>query len=230
MSSNFSFPQQAPAITLGSGERGIARMHHPDVGTLRFRTAPTEFGWSYTLNKRIDQTYGGRVVQLLGTKIDEFSFKADSGGGRWDYSNKVSKYMRDVMIAQRNGTPVTFEYTTRGWEMNLFVVSVPFQDAIEEVRREFQIQCKIQEDISGVMSRNTLSAELRRLQAGINFKRGKYNDPRAMGNGTVTDSERGVADIANIVNQFTSIAQPFLNFLPNGVQSNFDLGNLITGG
>lgn len=229
----YAFPQQAPAISSTSGERGIARMSHPDVGSLRFRTAPTEFSWDYTLNKRIENTYGGRVVQLLGAKIDEFQFKADSGGGRWEYSNKVAKFMRDAMIAQRNGRPVTFEYTTRGWKMNLYVVNVPFQDAVEEVRREFTIQCKIQEDISGVMSKNTLSTELRRLQAGVNFRRSKYNDPLSSANALGGDSENtGFAQVQSLINGAQNILEsfsPVLNFLPNGVQRGFDIGNLIGG-
>lgn len=228
--SSYAFPQQAPAISASSGDKGIASMHHPEVGTLRFRTAPNEFGWTYTLNKRIDQTYGGRVVQLLGTKIDDFQFKADCGAGRWEYANKVSKFMRDVMIAQRNGKPATFEYTTRGWKLNCYVVSVPFEDAIEEVKREFTVQCKVQEDVSGVMSKNTLDAELLRLQDGINFSRSKYNDPLA-GQG-VTDSEKGVFDVQQVIEDAGNVINQFgtsLNFLPGGLPG-FSLGNLIGGG
>lgn len=230
MVSTYAFPQQSAAFTPNSTEKGIASLHHPDVGSLRFRTNPNEFSWTYTLNKRIDQTYGGRVVQLLGTKIDDFTFKADCGGGRWAYMNKVAKFMRDVMIAQRNGAPATFEYTTRGWKLNCYISSIPFQDSIEEIRREFEVQCKVQEDVSGVMSKNSLSAELRQLQDGINFKRGKYNDPR-YGQG-VTDSEKGFADVNNIIGQATDLINQFgssLNFLPNGVQG-FSLGNLLGGG
>jgi len=108
--------------------------------------------------------------------------------------------------------------------------SVPFQDSVEEVKREFEVQCKVQEDVSGVMSRNTLSAEMRRLQDGVNFRRSKYNDPRH-GEG-VTDSERGVMDIANIISDAADVVNQFgavFDFLPNGVQG-FDLGNLIGGG
>lgn len=227
--SKYAFPQQAAPLT--KGEHGIASMHHPDVGDLRFRTNPNEFNWTYTLNKRIDQTYGGRVVQLLGTKIDDFTFKADSGRGGWAYMNKVAKFMRDVMVVQRNGTPATFEYTTRGWKLNCYVTAVPFADAVEEVLREFEITCKVQEDVSGVMSKNTLDAELRRLQDGINYQRGKYNDPR-YGQG-VTDSEQGVNAVADIVNAVGSITGLFtspLDFLPGGLNgSQFDMGNLVGG-
>lgn len=215
----YGWPQVSPAST--GTERGIASLSHPNVSTLRFRTNPKEFNWSYTLRKRIDQTYGGRVIQLLGTSIDDFTFKADCGLGRWAEMNRVAKFMRDVMIAQRNGVPATFEYTTRGWKFDAFVVSVPFADAVEEVLREFEVGLKVQEDVSGLMSRNTLQAELARLQDGIGFRRNQYNDPMyGQNKALATDSETfdGVGQIADaalgaVNTLFTQ------NFLPGGVQS-----------
>jgi hypothetical protein len=204
----YQFPQKSQPIT--SGERGIASLHHPDVGTFRFRSNPKEFNWSYTLNKRVDQTYGGRVIQLLGTRIDDFSFKADCGAGRWEYMNRAAKFMRDVMIAQRGGTPATFEYTTRGWRFNAYVNSVPFADAVEEVLREFEVGLKVQEDISGVMSRNTLQAELRNLKDGVGFRRSKYNDPLFPAN------QNGIPqpDMGPIADMLTSVVNLTQQFLP----------------
>lgn len=207
----YEFPQVAPAANLTDGERGIASLYHPDVGTLRFRSNPKEFNWSYTLNKRVDQTYGGRVIQLLGTRIDDFSFTADSGSvgndGGWPYMYRVATFMRNVMIQQRKGVPATFEYTTRGWKFNAFIVSIPFADAVEEVLREFTVSMKVQEDVSGVMSQNTLQAELNRLQDGIGFHRSKYNDPLIQNNGLVSDAEKyrnGVERAVDFVQGFTS--------------------------
>lgn len=219
----YHFPQKtAPAVLLPD-ERGIASLSHPNVGTFRFRSNPKQFNWSYTLNKRIDQTYGGRVVQLLGTRIDDFSFTADSGalgnGGGWPYMNRVARFMRDVMVAQRNGRPATFEYTTRGWKFNAFVVSIPFEDAVEEVLREFEVSMKVQEDISGLISSNTLAAELRRLQDGIAFRRSKYNDPRFAGGQFVGDPEAFDVDgMARAAEQLSGAAFTLAqNFLPNGL-------------
>lgn len=216
----YEFPQKSAPIT--TGEKGIASLSHPEVGTLRFRSNPKEFNWSYTLTKRIDQTYGGRVIQLLGTRIEDFSLKADCGAGRWEYMNKVATFMRDIMIAQRGGKPATFEYTTRGWKFNAYVVSVPFADAIEEVLREFDIGLKVQEDISGVMSKNTLSAELRRLQDGIGFRRSKYNDP-LYGSNQGMISNPSIGPMADAIQTITTTVQQ--NFLPNGVANPLNAGN-----
>ena len=227
---NYGWPQVAPTST--TGERGIASLSHPGVGTLRFRANPKEFNWSYTLNKRVDQTYGGRVIQLLGTKIDDFTFKADAGIGRWPEVNRVAKFMRDVMIEQRNGIPATFEYTTRGWKFNAYVVSVPFADAVEEVLREFEVGLKVQEDVSGLMSRNTLQAELRRLQDGIGFTRNQYNDPRfGQNTALVPDSQQFDAVgqvIETIQNAAASVLSP--NFLQNGVKGGNNLISNLVGG
>ena len=214
---NYGWPQVAPSST--TGERGIASLSHPAVGTFRFRSNPKEFNWSYTLNKRVDQTYGGRVIQLLGTRIDDFTFKAEAGGGRWPEMNRVAMFMRNTMIAQRSGVPATFEYTTRGWRFNAYVVSVPFADAVEEVLREFEIGLKVQEDVSGLMSKNTLQAELRRLQDGIGFARSQYNDPTLVQNG-VPDSQRfdGVGQIIEQAQNAVTTLNP--NFLQGGNANN----------
>ena len=159
------------------------------------------------------QTYGGRVIQLLGTRIEDFSFKADCGAGRWDYMNKVANFMRDILIRQRGGKPATFEYTTRGWKFNAFVASVPFADAVEEVLREFEVTLKVQEDVSGVMSKSTLGAELRRLQDGIAFRRSKYNDP------IFEQNQNGIPipDLGPVLGQMNAITTLNPNFLPNGL-------------
>lgn len=209
----YSFPRvSAP---LPEGERGIASLRW-GATALRFRTNPNEFNWNYEISKRIDSTYGGRVVQLLGTKIGDFSIKADCGAGRWEYMNQVSNFVRDIMINQRNGTPATFEYTTRGWRLNVYVVSMPFADSVEEVAREFEIQMKVQEDVSGVMSRNSLSAELSRLKDGVAFQRTKYNDPTQ--DQSVSDQEQGLG--AELMSQLANAANNISGGIQNYVTNN----------
>lgn len=224
-STNYSFPQKS--APLRAGERGIASLTHKGR-TLRFRTNPNQFQWTYTLNKRIDQTYGGRVIQLLGTNIDDFVFKAEAGNGRWDYANRVAKFMRDVMVDQRGGEPATFEYTQRGWKLNCYIVSVPFQDEVEAVLREFEVVCKVQEDVSGLLSKNSLSAELQRLSDGIGFRRTKYNDPKLQDQQMVDiiGDFAGALDLGAITDALSGIVQnPTISqFLPNGLPG---LGNSV---
>lgn len=211
----YSFPQSAAPLIVG--EHGIASIRH-GARYLRFHANPNEFAWSYNLIKRTDQTYGGRVIQLLGCNIGDFTIKADAGKGRWEYMQKMVAFLRDVMVAQRNGVPATFEYTTRGWKLRCFVAAVPFQDEYTAVARPYEIQLKVQEDISGLMTKNFLQAELQRMKDGVGWSRSKFNDPTM--NAAPGDQEQ--APVQGAIDQATSTfvnTTPLLNFLPNGIPS-----------
>lgn len=158
--------------------RGIASLQF-NGKTLRFRTNPNEIWWSYTLNTNVEQTYGGRVVQILSTRIDDLVIKIDCGRGGLDYMNQVVDFLRQMMIDQRKdgGKTATFSYTTRGWRMKVYALSVPFQDSVTATVRELEIRFKVQEDLSGEMSKLALDAELARLQDGIGFQHNQFNTP-----------------------------------------------------
>lgn len=145
--------------------------------TFRFRTNPNYFQWGYKLNTKVENTYGGRVMQLLSTRIENFEMEFDAGNGRWDYMRSVLYFMRDILNGQRDGTTCTFEYTTRGYKFKGYLTNFPLQDRWDEVVRPFRISFAVQEDISGVLSTATLNAELRRLQADVGFRPSKYNQP-----------------------------------------------------
>lgn len=152
--------------------RGIASLYFKGK-TLRFRTNPNEIWWSYSLNTHVEQTYGGRVVQILGTKIEDLVIKIDCGRGGWTYLNQVVDFLREMMMEQRKngGTTGTFAYTTRNWRLKVYALSVPFQDAVTATTRELEIRFKVAEDVTGQISQVSLQTELARLRDGIGFDR-----------------------------------------------------------
>lgn len=190
----------------GNNERGICSLTYKG-STLRFRTNPNLIRWSYKLNTHVDTTYGGRVVQLLSTRIGDLRVVAEAGGGRWQYLDQVAHWFRDLLIDQRGGEPAEFAYTTRGWKLKVFAESIPFQDKLGDTLRAFEMQFKVQEDVSGLMSQWSLTQEIARLQDGIGFKRGKYNQPTGY-----YDSETGffnaseaIAQIGGVVGQIAGV-------------------------
>ncbi len=158
-------PSLSTSATPGSTNRGVCSLSYGGK-VFRFRTNPNEIWWDYELITHVEQTYGGRVVQLLGTKLGDLTVKVDCGAGRWDYLMQVVLYLRDLLVDQRNGNPATFEYTTRNWKLNVYGLSIPFQDEVTATTRELELKFKIQEDVTGVMSQATMAAELYRLQIG----------------------------------------------------------------
>ena len=174
--------------------RGICSLSHPTAGNFQFRTNPNEITWSYRLNTKVENTYGGRVVQVLSTNIDDLVVKVDCGRGGWPYLMKVCQYFRDLLVEQRKGEPASFRYTTRGWHMNVYAVSIPFQDQVDATVRELTLNFKVQEDGSGVVSGQTLSAELKKVHDGIGFRLSDYNNP----NGTFLENDPAVTIIGSM--------------------------------
>lgn len=160
--------------------RGIASLEFGGR-TLRFRTNPNAIWWNYSLITNVDNTYGGRVVQILGARMDDLIVTVDCGNGGWAYQRQVIGFMRDMINDQRKGDPGVFTYTTRNWRMKVFALSVPFQDTVSAVTREMELRFKIQEDVSGVQTSIALASELNRLKDGIGFRKSPYNTSRALG-------------------------------------------------
>ena len=150
--------------------RGICTLYHSSIGTLQFRTNPNSISWDYELITNVQQTYGGRVIQILGAKVDNLEVKVDCGQGGWDYAAYVVQFMRDMMMMQRNGIPGQFIYTTRNWNLQVFALNVPFHDAVEETVRELTLQFKVQQDVSQMaIASQSIANLLTTLQQGIGF-------------------------------------------------------------
>lgn len=143
-----------------------------------FRLDPNRVSWSYNLNTKVDETYGGRVVQLLSVNLDSLTIEVDSGRGGWQYLSSVNRFCRDVMMLQKEtGEPAVFSMPSRGWEMKVYLAVLPFADDVENVKYSFTLRFKIQEDVSGVISSDSMNSELNKIREGIGYERNDYNYP-----------------------------------------------------
>lgn len=207
-----------PSLTVNSTQltgRGLCTISYGS-DSLTFRTNPNEITWDYELITHIDQTYGGRVVQILGCKIDNLVVKVDCGQGGWPYAMRVVGFMRDLMVNQRNGTPATFTYTTRNWNMKVFALNVPFADSVTETVRELELNFKIQEDIAGTNIASSISDFLSSLQESIGWTASVFNnsapslansapDPNANGGvATTTPSSVAASALTSATSSITS--------------------------
>lgn len=203
-------PVQAPlnyqSNQFNSPTRGIASLSFQGR-TWRFRTNPNSVQWSYTLNTNVEQTYGGRVVQILSTKIGDMVVKVecgngDTGGvnGGWKYNYDLVLFLRDLLVAQRDpmAPPANFQYTTRRWNFNVYGLSIPFEDKVDSTVRELELHFKVQEDVSGVVSGAILDATLNKLKDGIGWTRNKYNSASAYGS---TSNGSGSTNPAGLTGQ-----------------------------
>lgn len=172
-------PFTPPALNLPpqqlQNSRGLCSLSFGG-NTLPFRTNPNSIKWNYNLITHIDQTYGGRVIQILGVKMDNLVVKVDCGQGGIPYMMQIVQFMRDLMVTQRNGQPATFIYTTRGWNLKVFAQNIPFEDQVTATVRELELKFKIQEDVAGVNRSASISDALARLADGIGWTVSQFNN------------------------------------------------------
>lgn len=186
-------PFTAPALNLPpqqlQNSRGLCSLSFGG-NTLPFRTNPNSIKWNYNLITHIDQTYGGRVIQILGVKMDNLVVKVDCGQGGVPYMMQIVQFMRDLMVTQRNGQPATFLYTTRGWNLKVFAQNVPFQDEVTATVRELELRFKIQEDVSGLNRSASIADALARLSDGIGWTVSQFNN-FTQGTGANNNNDQG---------------------------------------
>jgi hypothetical protein len=175
-------PSSYSSSEFSSASRGIASLAFAGR-TWRFRTNPNSIRFSYILNTHVEQTFGGKVVQILSCKIEDLIVVVEAGSAGWPYAANLALWLRDFLDYQRNpsATPGVFSYTTRGWTFNVYALSIPFQDQVEATVRPLELHFKVQEDVSGVVSGAILDTTLAKLHDGIGFKRDKYNSGLAYG-------------------------------------------------
>lgn len=175
-----SLRSQTPGSTVAADRaRGICSLKTDSGKSFRFRTNPNSIKWKYVLNTNIEDTYGGRVIQILSTKITQLQVQVEAGWGGWPYVVKVAFFLRDMMNEQRNGKPATFEYTTKNWKLKVFAVSIPFTDSVGKPNSKIDMAFNVVEDTNSVLSSQSIGAELSRLQEGVGYKRNKYNNTTA---------------------------------------------------
>lgn len=168
-------------------QRGIATLEFGGR-VLRFRTNPSSVWWSYRLITHVENTYGGRVVQILGARTEDLTVTVECGKGGWNYLRQIVGFMRDMISDQRQGTPGLFTYTSRNWRLKVFALSVPYQDTFTATTREIELRFKVQEDVSGVQTSLGLRSELARLADGVGFRKSDYNTSNPFGVPVNTDT------------------------------------------
>jgi hypothetical protein len=147
-------------------------------GKFFFRVDPTAINWSYKLNTSEEQTYGGKVIQLLGVSLGTLSISLESGSGRREELRRVLYYFKDLALWQKGtGRTVKFYYPPRKYSLRVVFKSVNFTDNLQNVTFPYQLNFLVEEDLNGLITKKTLSAELNKIADGIGYIKSIYNDP-----------------------------------------------------
>lgn len=117
---------------------------------------PTGISWSYSLRTKIEDTYGGQVIQILGVQIDNFKLSGYIPTGIWGRDNNyidesnlsyayfegadnvhkngivhVANFFRDFFAHKSQGSFITdnmeFSYPHYGWTGSKSIKIIPYE-------------------------------------------------------------------------------------------------------
>jgi hypothetical protein len=167
----------------------------PDVALLSFtggarsftlRTNPNYISYSYSLRTKTFQTYGGKVIQILGVNYGPLQIEIESGSittinghpGGFEYLRSVVQWFKETSLWQRNNKrPIRFTYPERNYVLDVFLKNIVIADDLQNVLRPLQIEMEIENDFTGLLTGDIIDSELEYFQEGIGYESSAYNDP-----------------------------------------------------
>lgn len=146
-----------------------------DVASLNginFPYNPNSIDWSYTLNKASFNTAGGRVTQVLSTKIDTLTWEGDAGS-RDNLLTLYSQFkqIQNYQIAEEDSCDLIVP--SRWWKIKVWARSMEIGWDYQSVTYPYRMQFEVDEDFGQIATAIT-SQEIERLADGIGWSR-KYS-------------------------------------------------------
>jgi hypothetical protein len=146
----------------------------------RLRVAPEAIEWHYTLNTKVTNTYGGKVVQVLSVTIENMSVPCLSGNGGREYLKSIATFFKEMILWQRDTqTPAVFSYAPRSISLKVYGSDFTLQDYTGNVTFPFSLGFRVQEDLLGTVKSRLIVSELLALNEGIGYIKSKFNDPES---------------------------------------------------
>lgn len=123
---------------------GTATLGYPGGPAVAFRIDPDLISWHWEVLTNVIETIGGRVIQVLGARLDDLtvqgSFGQDhadrSGGQSWQLAENFLTVITRIMEAQaadsnqqgRMHPPAVFNYPAKGWRFSVYVKALTDPD------------------------------------------------------------------------------------------------------
>lgn len=154
------------------------------VGNYIFDIDPDTATYKYSMKVNPEDTYGGRVIQILSCKIDSLvisgSIRPKKGGGQFEAMEKFADDIRSIMDWQaQNKTPLQFSYPALDWTGKVYLLG--YKDVRYDVGTSvatYTLTFDIDSGFEGVKTvavNNDLGFE--NIPDGVNWVRNEYNTP-----------------------------------------------------
>ena len=163
------------------------------LGGHTFRVDPTSVSWDFSVTAVDIPAVGGKIVQVLGAKLNDMVVTGSFGVGGWREQEAFLEKMKAMASSQfgmtsglvTNGEPLRFQYPPKGWDFLVYLTqyadprggrrSVTLDPKTEHAP-QWQLTLTIIEDNAG-LTKVATDAYIARLAEGVGWKQTKFNGP-----------------------------------------------------
>ena len=181
-------------IDIEQGLRSTAYLSAADI-LYRFDVNPNSVEWNYRHHTHVQDTLGGRVVQLLGVSVEGMTIRGDAGAGidgrkkLQKLASRIGYIMQTIHVERQN--PVYFKVPSRDWKFRVYITSAPRLGwDSQTLTYPYELQFQVIEDL-GIATRDSLHGELDRLKRGIGYDPKWHGGNAAEGLAVVQDMYGG---------------------------------------
>jgi len=123
---------------------GTATLGYPGGPNIAFRIDPEMITWNWQVLTNVTETIGGRVIQVLGARLEDLTVQGSMGqnhadpasGESWQMVEAFVATITQIMEAQSADSnqqaqmhpPAVFNYPPKGWRFNVYVKSLTDPD------------------------------------------------------------------------------------------------------
>lgn len=172
-------PAPPPPIELPHSGKGRA-----SLAGVPFRLNPTSINWTFDAKVADIATVGGKVVQVLGTKISDITVSGTFGAGGWQEQVEFLAWIKELADRQTsNLPPVHFRYPAYGWDIPVYIKAYRTPDGGRSIVLDNNIIAPRWDlvlfvaESSATLDRVAADAFIARLSKGIGWRQTKYNGP-----------------------------------------------------
>lgn len=128
---------------------GTATLGYAGGPSVAFRIDPDLIDWTWSVQSNVVETIGGRVIQILGARLEDLTVQgslgqnhADKAGGEsWQQAQAFLATATAIMEQQSADSntqatmhqPAVFTYPPKGWRWNVYVKSLMDPDGNNSV-------------------------------------------------------------------------------------------------
>lgn len=123
---------------------GTATLGYPGGPSVAFRVDPDLIDWTWSVQSNVVETIGGRVVQVLGARLEDLTVQGSLGqdhankatGESWQQAQAFLTTVTAIMEQQSADSntqalmhpPAVFTYPPKGWRWNVYVKALTDPD------------------------------------------------------------------------------------------------------